>query len=69
MVDHIAFLKDQGRISLHILDSAIFLAQLIENNVQLFNSLKLRPFQIQMHLNDFPGLLGDNVVELPREIL
>ena len=68
LLNHIAFFEYQWCIFLHVLLSPVLLSHFIYHNIQFFHWLKLWTLKIQLHLDDFSGLLGNNVIQLPSEI-
>jgi len=69
LISNKALFKDEGCILFHILDSSIFFSLLVYNNVQLLDWLLIMAVKLNMHFNNFSRLLGDDIVQLPREIL
>ena len=68
-VSNEALFEYQGCVLLHILNPSVFLSLLVNNNIQLLNWLLIVAIKFNVHFNHFSRLLGDNIIQLSREVL
>ena len=58
----VALFEDEGCISLHVLVSPILLSLFVNNNVEFFHWLEFSSIELHVHLYNFSGFLGNNVI-------
>jgi len=68
LVSNETLFKDEWCVFFHVLNPSIFLSLLIHDNIQLFDWLLIVPIKFNMHFNNFSCLLGNNIIQLSREI-
>jgi len=69
LIPYKTLLKNQWCIPLHVLYSSVLFAVFVDYDVKFFNRRLVHPIQFQMHLDNFPRLFRNHVVELTSKVL